>query len=577
MGDDAAAAGGLDRNARAVELDRPGARDAGRVLVRLAVLRARVGLDRQSQPEHVHADRARRRRSRTATASSRLSRPGCFPPGSWMHGDVPTYFDTAAVITVLVLLGQVLELRARGQTATAIRHLLGLAPTTARVVRADGEVDVPLAEVKVGDICRVRPGERCPSTASSPRDSGCVDESMVTGEPMPVEKQPGARVTGGTIEHRRVVPDARGTRRRDTLLAQIVRMVGEAQRSRAPIQRAGGSRLPRGSCRRSCSIAVVAFAAWAALGPAPRLAHALVSAVAVLIIACPCALGLATPMAIMVGTGRGATAGVLVQERRSAGAPRAVDTLVIDKTGTLTEGRPRVASIVTVGGASENDALRVAAALEQGSEHPLAAAILAAARERGIAIPAADAFVAEPGRGVTRPDRQDTRVAFGTERFVTESGADVSALAVAARPNYAPRPRRSWCSPSMGAAAALVGVADRDQAVRPRRHPGPAGGRPARRHADGRQSGDGVGGRRASLAWTMCARTCCRRTSARSSRPCSARGIVSRWRATASTTRRRWPRPPSALRWAPAPTSRSRAPASRCCPATSPGSCARAG
>jgi Cu+-exporting ATPase len=384
--------------------------------------------------------------------------PGLFPSGFLVHGEVPTYFDTAAVITVLVLLGQVLELRARSRTATAIRHLLGLAPPTARVVRSDGEVDVPLGEVKAGDVCRVRPGERVPVDGIVTEGQGYVDESMVTGEPMPVDKQPEARVTGGTMNTAGSFLMRAERVGADTLLSQIVRMVGEAQRSRAPIQGTADA-IAAWFVPVVVLIAVVAFSAWAAVGPSPRLAHALVAAVAVLIIACPCALGLATPMAIMVGTGRGATAGVLVRNAEALERLAAVDTVVIDKTGTLTEGRPSLASIVTVGGASENDALRLAAALEQGSEHPLATAILSAARERGIAIPAADGFVAEPGRGV-RGRVEGHAVAFGTERFVTDSGADIAALAARAAELRAAAQTVMVLAVD-GRAAALIGVADR--------------------------------------------------------------------------------------------------------------------
>ena len=316
-----------------------------------------------------------------------------------MHGVVQTYFDTAVVITVLVLLGQVLELRARSQTSAAIKQLLGLAPKTARLVRDGQETDVPLGEVKIGDVCRVRPGEKVPVDGVVMEGRSAVDESMVTGEPIPSEKEPGARVTGGTINTTGTLlvrAERVGT---DTLLAQIVRMVGEAQRSRAPIQRLA-DRIAAYFVPAVVVIAVLAFIAWSLWGPPPRLALALVSAVAVLIIACPCALGLATPMAIMVGTGRGATAGVLIKNAEALERLERVDTVVIDKTGTLTEGKPKLASVVVLDGRSENDAVRLAAALERGSEHPLAAAILAAAHDRGIEPPRAENFHAEPGKGI---------------------------------------------------------------------------------------------------------------------------------------------------------------------------------
>ncbi len=325
--------------------------------------------------------------------------PQAFPEGLRMHGVVETYFDTAVVVTVLVLLGQVLELRARSRTGTAIRQLLGLAPTSARVIREGEERDAPLASVMVGDVCRVRPGEKVPVDGIVVEGLSAVDESMVTGESIPVEKSVGARVTGGTMNTTGsllVRADRVGS---DTLLSQIVRMVSEAQRSRAPIQRVA-DRIAAYFVPAVGAVAAMSFVAWIRWGPPPHLAFALVSAVAVLIIACPCALGLATPMAIMVGAGRGASAGVLVKNAEALERLERVDTLVIDKTGTLTEGRPTVASIAALDGRSESEALQLAAALEQGSEHPLAAAIIAAARARQLDIPAIGQFRAEPGKGI---------------------------------------------------------------------------------------------------------------------------------------------------------------------------------
>ena len=308
--------------------------------------------------------------------------PGLFPPTVRMHGAVGTYFDTAVVITVLVLLGQVLELRARGRTNKAIRQLLGLAPPTARVIRDGEERDLPIAQVQIGDICRVRPGEKLPVDGVVIEGQSAVDESMITGESMPVEKATGARVTGGTLNTTGsllVRADRVGA---DTVVAQIVRMVAEAQRTRAPIQRLA-DRLSAFFVPAVVLIAVAAFAGWAVWGPPPRLAFALVSAVSVLIVACPCALGLATPMAIMVGTGRGATSGVLVKNAEALERLESVDTLVVDKTGTLTEGRPALVSVVALDGRPDADVIRLAAALEQSSEHPLAAAVVAAARRPG--------------------------------------------------------------------------------------------------------------------------------------------------------------------------------------------------
>jgi Cu+-exporting ATPase len=351
--------------------------------------------------------------------------PGIFPDGFRMHGIVDTYFDTAAVITVLVLLGQVLELRARGQTGTAIRYLLGLAPKTARVVRGAAERDIPLGDVEVGDTCRVRPGEKIPVDGVVIEGRSAVDESMVTGEPIPVEKEPGANVTGGTINAAGTLlirAERVGT---DTLLAQIVRMVGEAQRSRAPIQRLA-DRIAAYFVPAVVAVALIAFAAWSVWGPAPRLAHALVSAVAVLIIACPCALGLATPMAIMVGTGRGATAGVLVKNAEALERLEQVDTIVVDKTGTLTEGKPRLVSVLPLDGRPEADAVRLAAALERSSEHPLAAAILSAARERAIEFPAASEFRSISGKGIAA--RVDgATAALGNLAMMEEAGVATEA------------------------------------------------------------------------------------------------------------------------------------------------------
>jgi Cu+-exporting ATPase len=325
--------------------------------------------------------------------------PGVFPAGFAMHGVVDTYFDTAAVITVLVLLGQVLELRARGRTSMAIRQLLGLAAKTARLVRDGDEQDVPLETVAVGDICRVRPGERVPVDGVVVEGRTAVDESMVTGEPIPGDKEPGARIIGGTINTTGTVLIRAERVGSDTLLAQIVRMVGEAQRSRAPIQRVA-DRVSAWFVPGVVLVSIVAFAVWSVWGPEPRFAHALVAAVAVLIIACPCALGLATPMAIMVGTGRGASAGVLVKNADALERLERVDTVVVDKTGTVTEGKPALVSVAAFNGRRDDDVVALAAAVEQSSEHPLAAAFVAAARFRAVPLPAATAVRAEPGKGI---------------------------------------------------------------------------------------------------------------------------------------------------------------------------------
>jgi Cu+-exporting ATPase len=326
--------------------------------------------------------------------------PSLFPDSFRGHnGEVAVYFEAAAVITVLVLLGQVLELRARGQTSDAIRALLGLTPKTARIMRPNGaEEDVALDGVKPGDVLRVRPGEKVPVDGAVVEGSGTVDESMVTGEPLPVEKLAGSKVTGATVNTAGSFLMRAERVGSETLLAQIVRMVGEAQRSRAPIQRVA-DRAAAYFVPAVIGVAVLTFAVWALAGPEPRMAYALVNAVAVLIIACPCALGLATPMSIMVGTGRGATAGVLIRNAEALETLEKVDTLVIDKTGTLTEGKPQVVSVVAEG--DENDVVRFAASLERASEHPLAGAVIRSAEDRGLTIPRADAARTIPGRGVT--------------------------------------------------------------------------------------------------------------------------------------------------------------------------------
>jgi P-type Cu+ transporter len=311
------------------------------------------------------------------------------------HGKIGLYFEPAAVIVTLVLLGQVLELRARSQTSSAIKALLGLAPKSARLIRAGGiEEDVALERVHAGDVLRVRPGERVPVDGAVTEGSSSVDESMITGEPIPVEKSAGARVTGGTINGTGSFAMKAERVGAETMLARIVQMVSEAQRSRAPIQRLA-DRVSAGFVPAVIAVAVVTFVIWAVFGPQPRLAYALVNAVAVLIIACPCALGLATPMSIMVGTGRGATAGVLIRNAEALERLEKVDTLVVDKTGTLTEGKPRLVS------ATNDDVLRLAASVEKLSEHPLAAAIVAGAAERDLVLAKAEHFRSITGQGVT--------------------------------------------------------------------------------------------------------------------------------------------------------------------------------
>jgi Cu+-exporting ATPase len=348
--------------------------------------------------------------------------PGIFPPVLRSHGGaVPVYFEAAAVITVLVLLGQVLELRAREATSGAIRALLDLAPKTARRVNEDGsEQDTPLDAVAVGDLLRVRPGEKVPVDGEVIDGRSAVDESMVTGEPMPVMKEPGDRVIAGTLNQSGSFV-MRATRvGRDTLLARIVQMVAEAQRSRAPVQRLA-DQVSRWFVPAVIGVALAAFLAWVTFGPEPRISYALVAAVSVLIIACPCALGLATPMSIMVGVGRGAQAGVLVKSAEALELMERVDTLVVDKTGTLTEGKPKVVAVVPAPDFDETEVLRLAASVERVSEHPLAAAIVAAATERNIALKPVRGFDAPTGKGVIGMV-EGRRVVLGNGNFLAELG-----------------------------------------------------------------------------------------------------------------------------------------------------------
>jgi Cu+-exporting ATPase len=354
--------------------------------------------------------------------------PGIFPESFPGHGGRPeVYFETAAIIVSLVLLGQVLELRARRQTSSAIRALLDLNPKTARRVRADGsDEEIPLEHVRRGDRLRVRPGDRVPVDGRVEEGSSAVDESMLTGESLPVEKALGAKVIGGTVNQTGSFVMSAEKLGSETMLAQIVRMVAEAQRSRAPIQsladKVSGYFVPA-----VLLVAALTFVGWAVWGPQPRLPHALVNAVAVLIIACPCALGLATPIAVMVGTGRGARAGVLVKNAAALETMEKVGTLVLDKTGTLTEGKPRVTEVAVLGNATEDDLLRLAASLERSSEHPLAAAMVQAAEERGLKVNAAANFESLTGKGVI--GRVEGReVALGNEALFAARKIAVESL-----------------------------------------------------------------------------------------------------------------------------------------------------
>ncbi|MGH9691454.1 MAG: heavy metal translocating P-type ATPase [Candidatus Acidiferrales bacterium] len=391
--------------------------------------------------------------------------PAIFPAAFRANGEVPVYFEAAAAITSLVLLGQILELRARSRTSSAIRALLKLSPRTARLVRADGtEIDVPIEHIGPGDILRVRPGEKVPVDGSVTDGSSSVDESLVTGESIPVEKTAGSRVIGGTVNATGsflVRAERVGS---ETMLAQIVRMVGEAQRSRAPVQRLA-DRVSSYFVPAVVLIAVITFAVWSIFGPAPRMAHALLNAVAVLIIACPCALGLATPMAIMVGTGRGALAGVLIKNAEALEILEKVDTLVVDKTGTLTEGRPRVTSVVAAHESNETEVLSVAATLERASEHPLAAAILAAAKKRAIASVDLTDFHSRTGKGIT--GIVDGRsAALGNRALLADLSVSLGALDERARSFEADGQTVVFVAFD-GKLVGLIGVADPVKATTP--------------------------------------------------------------------------------------------------------------
>jgi P-type Cu+ transporter len=386
--------------------------------------------------------------------------PGLFPTSFRTHGDqIGVYFEPAAVIVVLVLLGQVLELRARSRTSSAIKKLLGLTPTTARRIDAAGaEQDVPLEQIKVGERLRVRPGERVPVDGVLVDGNTTVDESMVTGEPIPVEKTAGTKLTGGTVNGTGTFVMEAQRVGSDTLLAQIVRMVSEAQRSRAPIQRladtVSGWFVPI-----VILVAVLTFAIWAFFGPEPRLAHALVNAVAVLIIACPCALGLATPMSIMVGTGRGAELGVLLRSAEALELMEQVDTVVVDKTGTLTEGKPALTTIVPQPGFDDTTLLRLVASLEAVSEHPLASAIVRGAQERGVAPAPVSDFRSLTGKGVIGVVEART-VAIGNAALMSDLWAKADAAAAEADRLRVNGETVMFVAVD-AALAGLIGVADR--------------------------------------------------------------------------------------------------------------------
>ena len=396
-----------------------------------------------------------------ATAAS-----GIFPAAfRGMDGSVAVYFEAAAVITVLVLLGQVLELRAREQTSGAIRALLDLAPKTARRIEPDGsEAEVSLDLIGIGDRLRVRPGEKVPVDGSVLEGRSSIDKSMVTGESMPLTRAAGDRVIGGTINRSGGLIIEAERIGRDTLLARIVRMVADAQRSRAPIQRLA-DRVSGWFVPLVILVAVLAFAAWSVWGPDPRLAFGLVAAVSVLIIACPCALGLATPMSIMVGVGRGAHAGVLIKNAEALERMEKIDTLVIDKTGTLTQGKPSVTAVRTAADLTEDELLRLAASLERGSEHPLAVAIVDEAEKRGLALAKAADFDTPTGKGVFGTV-EGRSVVIGNARLLAESGVETAALA-----DEADALRRDGATAIFvaidGEAAGIIAIADRVKPTTP--------------------------------------------------------------------------------------------------------------
>lgn len=384
--------------------------------------------------------------------------PGLFPQAFRMHGMVPVYYEAAGVVVALVLLGQVLELRARAATGKAIRALLNLAPKTARRINADRtETDIPLSEVKAGDHLRVRPGEAVPVDGMVIEGRSSVDESMLTGEPLPVAKEPASALTGGTVNGAGSLLMEAQAVGADTMLARIVRMVAEAQRSRAPIQ-AVADRISGWFVPLVIAIAIISFTVWSFVGPEPRMGHALLNAIAVLIIACPCALGLATPMSIMVATGRGAHAGVLVKHAEALQAFEKVDTLVIDKTGTLTEGKPKLVGIETLGSIAENDLLGLTAAVEARSEHPLAHALVTAAKERGLELKEPQDFVVQIGLGVSA-NVNDRAVVIGSAAQMQRVGVDPAPLHDAAETR-----RRAGAGVMLiavdGKLAGLVAVAD---------------------------------------------------------------------------------------------------------------------
>jgi len=416
-----------------------------------------AGIHCQPQSEYVYADRDRHRTAYVYSVIATLS-PRIFPPSFRGHGgQIAIYFEAAAIITVLVLLGQVLELRARSRTGSAIRALLQLAPAVARRITDAGEEEIPLDRVRPGDLLRVRPGDKVPVDGVVREGLSSVDESMITGEPIPVEKTAGSRATGGTVNGTGSFIMEAERVGSETLLARIVQMVGEAQRSRAPIQRLADV-VASWFVPAVIASAVITFIVWGAVGPEPAMAYGLVNAVAVLIIACPCALGLATPMSIMVGTGRGAMAGVLIKNAEALEVLEKVDTLVVDKTGTLTEGKPRLVSVSPEAPFGEDELLTLMASLERGSEHPLASAIVKGAEERRLVLTEAHDFATVPGKGVTGTVG-GRAVALGNRQLFEEQGIDPAGL-----PERAEALRREGQTVMLvgidGRPAGIIGVAD---------------------------------------------------------------------------------------------------------------------
>ena len=478
--------------------------------------------------------------------------PNLFPPSFRDHaGNVGVYYEAAAAIVALVLLGQVMELRARSRTGAAIRALLGLAPKTARKVEPNGsEHDVPLDDVQPGDLLRVRPGEKVPVDGVVVDGTTNVDESMVTGEPLPVEKTSGDRLIGATVNTTGSVLMKAERVGADTLLSRIVNMVAQAQRSRAPIQKLA-DQVSAWFVPTVIAISLLTFAAWSILGPEPRLAFALVNAVAVLIIACPCALGLATPMSIMVAAGKGATAGVLFRNAEAIEVLRNVDTLVLDKTGTLTLGKPELASVVAVNGFAEDELLRLAASVERASEHPLAAAIIAGAEARGISVRAATEFASLTGKGV-HGVVDGKRVALGNQALLIDLGIDARELADRAEQLRAEGQTVMFVAVD-DRAAGLIGVADPVKETTPEaiRELRATSLRIVMLTGDSRTTAQAVA-KKVCIDEVIAEVLPDQKAEAISA--CSSRAASWPWPATASTTLPPSRRPRSASPWAPAPT-----------------------